>query len=192
MQYFLPSSDNVSAEPAFPHVFWSDRLPRYDDPKSSTCLLTVTAKALCYLTDLNNSNRSAKVIPPIFSVLLKSPSSVGPLPQPEYFGVDSTMLGEKKPFLAQYAADEVRICDLRREPCYRCQWDVRSPRESCRSQRNEFVTSTHIFCEKKGDCLQPHRSLTVYTTRPTARRLRIGMSRSFCCKESHKTNALSF
>lgn len=78
------------------------------------------------------------------------------------------MLGGRgeKPLLARYAADEVRICHLQREPSYRCQQDVMSMRESCRSYGKEVTASTRPFCEEKGDSLQPCRPLPVPTPGP--------------------------
>lgn len=164
-QHFLPSLGTARAEPAFPPAFSSgEGCPARLLPKAArnppVLPVEITGRAPHSLPDLSNSTRAAKVISPIFSTLLKSQSSVGPLPQPECFGADGPMLGGRggKPLLARYAADEVRICHLQREPSYRCQQDVMSLRESCRSYGKEVTASTRPFCEDPFQYPPPARS----------------------------------
>lgn len=58
---------------------------------------------------------SCKGFPPHFFDTTENQIYVGPLPQPEYYGVDSMMLEEMKPFLAWHADNQERIFDLQKE-----------------------------------------------------------------------------
>ncbi|XP_062828202.1 uncharacterized protein LOC134292300 [Anolis carolinensis] len=86
---------------------------------------------------------------------------VGPMPQPECYGVEYMMPAEKAAFTAWYAENQSKTFDMQKELAFYCQKDVEILEQACTKYRHEIVQLTmgirEVMVGKKKDKVKRYR-----------------------------------